>query len=50
LKQLKFGGNHTGIIDAWWAINEAPVQLEVPWKKSCIEIAWISNGKPEVLP
>jgi len=25
LMQLKFGGNHASIIDAWWAINKAPV-------------------------
>jgi len=34
LKQLKFGGNHAGIIDAQWAINEALMQLEVLRKRS----------------
>jgi len=37
LKQLKFGGNYAGIIDARWAINEAPVPVEVSRKRSIYE-------------
>jgi len=34
LKQLTFGGNHAGIMNARWAINKVLVQLKVPTERS----------------
>jgi len=33
-KQLKFLGNHVGIINAWGAINEVPIQTGSPHANS----------------